>query len=256
MLGVSCVIPYFDGADTIGRAIDSAVSDPACTELIIVVDASPARLRLTGAHRDLRESGRLRVIELASNHGQGAARNIGAALAVGDLIVFLDQDDAHIDGYLTFAARFLDAHPEIIALEVGAEFWRDERIILDESDPRYAQSLNSVPWNIVIRRPAFWAVGGFPVSSEFRTPAAGEDIAFRMALRRSFTVARSEAKLVRHFIRPDSATDRYLRRTRVVAGRVEFLSSYEHESDGLLRTAIDIHTERVARGLDALRTAK
>jgi hypothetical protein len=141
-------------------------------------------------------------------------------------------------------------------IEVGAEFWRDGRNVLEEGDPRYAYSLASVPWNLVIRRPAFWAIGGFPISSEFRTEAAGEDIAFRMMLSRSFTVARTPKKLVRHFIRPNSATDRYLARTRVVKDKVEFLSSYANENNGVLSSALSAHLRRAELGFAALRKAK
>lgn len=85
---VSVIIPTFNRAQTIARAVDSvlAQSDPA-VELIVVDDGS------TDDTRALLEN-RVGVTLISqSNQGVSAARNAGIKAASGEWIAFLDSDD-------------------------------------------------------------------------------------------------------------------------------------------------------------------
>lgn len=253
MSHVSCIIPFYNGGDTIARAIDSAIGSPCCLEVIVVSDGSPEPLapNLTESHRDQVRAGKLRIIELASNHGQAAARNMGVSISLGAYLSFLDQDDMYLPGFHEASVAFLETRPQLAALEVGAEFVQDGRIVLDESDPRYPAAISSVPWNIVVRRNLFWACGGFPVGDEFRTKLAGEDIVFKQVLRNFFPVAVVGEKYIRHHIREGSATDRYLKRTRVVDGRIVFTEDAPNETDGSWDRAYNAHIHWAFKALSA-----
>lgn len=255
MSQVSCVIPYYNGGDTIARAVDSVIHSPLCLEVVVVVDASPQPLEphLTYGQRDLIAQGRLRVIQLASNHGQACARNMGASMSVGAYLSFMDQDDMYLPGFYEQSVPFLQANPALAALEVGAEYVQDGRIVLDDPDPRYGRAIHSVPWNVVVRRGAFWACGAFPVGPEFRTVIAGEDIVFKNALKQWFPVASATNKFIRHHIRPGSATDRYLSRTEVVNGQVVFKTLHENETDGTWDRAAQAHLQRAWAALQEQR---
>ena len=85
---VTVVIPYFDGAATIGRAVASlAAQSLRPAEIIIVDDASPAALP------ELQSEVPLRVLRHDRNRGIPSARNTGIRAATGEWIGFLDQDD-------------------------------------------------------------------------------------------------------------------------------------------------------------------
>ena len=198
MSHVSCIIPYYNGGDTIARAIDSVIHSPLCLEVMVIVDASPQPLEpfLTAGQRELVSAGKLRIIQLASNHGQACARNMAASMSVGAYLSFMDQDDMYLPGFYEQAVPFLEANPQLAALEVGAEYVQDGRIVLDDPDPRYQRAIHSVPWNVVVRRGAFWACGAFPVGPEFRTVIAGEDIVFKNALKNWFPVAVASNKFI------------------------------------------------------------
>lgn len=250
---VSCIIPYYNGGDTIARAIDSVIGSPHCLELIVVVDASPQPLEahLTTHQLEQLSAGKLRVVKLASNHGQACARNIGASISLGAYLSFLDQDDMYLPGFYENLIPYLETNPHLAAVEVGAEYCQDGTIVLDDPDPRYATALGSVPWNVLVRRNIFWACGAFPVGAEFRTELAGEDFAFKSALRRWFPVWIAANKFVRHHIREGSATDRYLKRTEVVGGVVVFKTMHASENDGSIGQAIDAHMQRAWKALQA-----
>lgn len=90
---VSVVIPTFNRAHCIGRAIAS-VADQSYPSLEIIVvddgstDGTVDRIRSTDCPRPLK------IIETPRNQGAAMARNLGIAAATGEFVAFLDSDDA------------------------------------------------------------------------------------------------------------------------------------------------------------------
>lgn len=89
---ISIVIPVYNGEKYIGQCIDSVLIQTYQNFEVIVVDdgsydETPTLLSLHAAKDE-----RIKVITV-DNGGQGRARNIGMAKAVGDYLFFLDADD-------------------------------------------------------------------------------------------------------------------------------------------------------------------
>lgn len=106
---ISVVMPAYNCAWCIDRAIDSVFAQTLTDyELIVVDDGS------TDATPELlaRRGSRLRVIRQA-NAGMSAARNAGIAAARGDFVAFIDSDDWWRPEKLAQQVALLDAHPEI-----------------------------------------------------------------------------------------------------------------------------------------------
>lgn len=90
---VSIVIPIFNRADTIGRAIESYLAQTyAPFEIVLVDDCSTDDLQF--ALQDIATDRRIRLVRHAYNQGVSAARNTGVQNVRGDLIAFLDSDDS------------------------------------------------------------------------------------------------------------------------------------------------------------------
>jgi len=89
---VSVVIPAFNRAHCIARALQSVVdqSYPAI-EIIVVDDRSTDGT--VGVVRSLHSARPVRVVRLARQHGAPGARNVGIRIARGAYIAFLDSDD-------------------------------------------------------------------------------------------------------------------------------------------------------------------
>jgi glycosyltransferase involved in cell wall biosynthesis len=88
---VSVVLPFFNGAAFVQRALNSVVQQSITPVEIIIVDdgsAVPADGVLT-----LPSDINCRIIRLETNQGAAAARNIGVKAAIGEWIAFLDVDD-------------------------------------------------------------------------------------------------------------------------------------------------------------------
>jgi glycosyltransferase involved in cell wall biosynthesis len=94
----SIVIPSFNRAALISRAIDSCLAQEFTDfEVLVVDDASTdGTLDVVGGYGDPR----IRVVRQGARRGVCPARNAGVAAAAGDWIVFLDSDDELAAGAL------------------------------------------------------------------------------------------------------------------------------------------------------------
>ena len=109
-LSVSTVIPAFNRAHLIRRALESALAQQAPGDELLVIDdgSTDDTARVVGAYGD-----RVRYIR-TENRGAGAARNRGIQEARGDLVAFLDSDDEWMPGKLELARRWLAARPDVL----------------------------------------------------------------------------------------------------------------------------------------------
>jgi glycosyltransferase involved in cell wall biosynthesis len=88
---LSVVIPAYNAAATVGEAIDSVLAQTyADFELVVVDDGSTDETAQIVAARD---DPRVRCVR-TENRGVAAARNHGIELTSGELVAFLDADDA------------------------------------------------------------------------------------------------------------------------------------------------------------------
>jgi glycosyltransferase involved in cell wall biosynthesis len=104
---VSVIIPVYNGASFIARAIDSVLGQSHhASEIIVVNDGStdntPEVLATYGE--------RIRVLSIA-NGGVSNARNLGMQASTGELIAFLDADDRWHPNKLQVQVAALRAYP-------------------------------------------------------------------------------------------------------------------------------------------------
>jgi glycosyltransferase involved in cell wall biosynthesis len=106
MVLVSAVIPTFDRAAMVSDAVRSVLSqEGADLELVVVDDGSTDDTPAVLAAFD---DSRLQVAR-TPNRGVSAARNMGASLARGRYVAFLDSDDVWLPGKLARQAAFMAA---------------------------------------------------------------------------------------------------------------------------------------------------
>jgi len=89
---ISIIIPTYNRADVLSRAVDSVLRQSVTDwELIIVDDGS--KDSTDDLVKKYLEDSRVRYIKHAKNSGQNAALNTGIASARGEYCAFLDSDD-------------------------------------------------------------------------------------------------------------------------------------------------------------------
>src|SRR4051794_14485488 len=95
-LSVSVVIPTYNRAHLVPRAVASALANVIAGDEVIVVDDGSTDGTET-ALAPYRE--RIRLVN-GRHAGAGGARNLGVREARGDLVAFLDSDDEWMPGKL------------------------------------------------------------------------------------------------------------------------------------------------------------
>jgi len=123
---ISIVLPVYNRADVIGRAVDSVLRQTfEQLELIVVDDSS--RDDTVKQLRSIDDS-RLKVIELSRNVGGNAARNCGIREAKAPLLTFLDSDDEFLPGRLDDSIRYFASQPNIdLLIDACIKRWPGER---------------------------------------------------------------------------------------------------------------------------------
>lgn len=116
---ISVIIPTFNRADKVVRAI-SSVLDQTFTdfEIIVVDDGSTDGTKGAVARFD----DRITYIEHSLNLGVSAARNTGIRKSTGEFIAFLDSDDWWLPEKLQVQMGFFDSHTQAVALQTE-EIW-------------------------------------------------------------------------------------------------------------------------------------
>lgn len=166
---VSVIIPTYNRAHLLGRAIHSVLAQSlADFELIVVDDASEDRTNaVVEGYRDHR----IRYLRHTENRGASAARNTGINAAQGEYICLLDSDDEWLETKLEEQMAMFEAVPTRVGV-IYAGF----SLIWSETGEVVSRRLPSARGNVfprllegnilgsptpMIRRRAFNEVGGF-----------------------------------------------------------------------------------------------
>lgn len=164
---VSVVVPVYNGARHLGRAIASIEAQrwPGSLQVVVVDDGSsddtPAVIAALGD----------RVVPVRRpNGGPAAARNTGLALATGEFVAFLDADDEWPAGKLEHQVAVLEADSALDVVLGRVSYVPETGGILPDigfEDPEQRSIANVHLGCGVYRRRVFERVGGFDESLRF-----------------------------------------------------------------------------------------
>ena len=101
------VIPTFNRADLLRRAVSSAQSAGSDVEVLVVDNAST-----DGTDEVCRTIPGIRYLRLPTNQGPSGARNAGIAATTTEFVSFLDDDDVLLPGSIDRQVAALRASPE------------------------------------------------------------------------------------------------------------------------------------------------
>jgi Glycosyltransferases involved in cell wall biogenesis len=198
---IAVVIPAYNAAVSLPRALDSVLAQTHAAHQIIVVDDGS-----TDATADIMQpylaNPRVRY-QRQTNAGPSAARNAGVALASADWVAFLDADDWYYPTRLARHAQMIAADPTLDFL-VGNFDYRDSQggfmhtsmsacafgrellmqageqgdsVIADAALGRFMAEQFSDTRMLTLPRKAFLELGGFPLDLKIC-----EDVVFMLRL--------------------------------------------------------------------------
>lgn len=207
-ISLTVVIPLYNKANTIYRAVNSVYKQLAPGDSLIIVDDGST----DGGVDKLSEFmlGSLQIIR-QKNCGVSVARNVGFKAAKTEHVSFLDADDFWLPGALDEFRKLVTLFPDSIMYCLGhkrispqhdfggrlvSSVLTDSEVVTQSGTGfinSYAreQLINSS--SVCVKKKELEAIGGFPVNV-----LSGEDIYvwLRLALRGSVTVQRAELVVV------------------------------------------------------------
>jgi succinoglycan biosynthesis protein ExoU len=139
---VDVVIAAWNRADTIERAMLSALAEPEVSMLIVVDDCSSDDTAAAARSIAAKYNKRVTITRLSVNRGPAAARNVGLELARAPWIAVLDGDDYFLPG----RASYLLAHAD------SFDFVADNLVQVKEDEEQAHQSnlleASGGPWKL------------------------------------------------------------------------------------------------------------
>ncbi|WP_217476130.1 glycosyltransferase family 2 protein [Stutzerimonas stutzeri] len=109
---ITVVIPAYNYAKTLPRAVESVIAQLSeHSELLVIDDGSTDETPAVLAELQARHSARFRMIR-KPNGGLSSVRNLGIAEAKGAYLVFLDADDELAPDALRLLSEHLEHHPQ------------------------------------------------------------------------------------------------------------------------------------------------
>ncbi len=106
---ISVVIPAYNSAEHVGRAVDSVLGQSLAVDEIIVVDdgSTDSTADVVAGFGD-----KVKYIR-QDNAGAGAARNAGIEAATSEWIAFLDSDDEWLSEKIQLQTEIIERNPDI-----------------------------------------------------------------------------------------------------------------------------------------------
>jgi glycosyltransferase involved in cell wall biosynthesis len=158
-LPISVIVPAYNAAATLGRALDSIYAQTCLpTEIILVDDASPDNTwDVIQAFCVQHGDPPIKTVRLRRNGGPAAARNAGWEIASQDFLAFLDADDAWHPRKLELQYGWLADHPQVALCGHRCVVKSDNTLIPDLP-----------PGNFPVR---FHGVAAFVIANRLSTPS-------------------------------------------------------------------------------------
>jgi len=182
--GVSVVIPAFNAAAFLPKAIESALDQSLPPAEVIVVDDGST----DGTAAVMASFGSRICCAHQPNRGVSAARNAGLAMAGGTYVAFLDADDYFLPRKLAAQTEILQSRPKLSFVSSGWRLVDEQGRTLRDVEPWHeAPRLDLLTWlqwkpvfpgALLFRRQSLAQAGGFDPALKH---AEDVDLVLRMA---------------------------------------------------------------------------
>ncbi len=188
-LTLDVVIPCYNDEETLVKAVESALVQREVRHVFIVDDASTDQSADLMLQLAAQYPNQVRLLSMPQNGGAARARNWGAMQSDADIIAFLDADDEYDIGALSAAYMIFQqyAYVSLVRLKLSPINLPAHYQTHPNFNKVWQTLAMTVGGNMIFRRTAFMAAGGFPQHDLFRR-LGGEDGALGIAFTRCTVV--------------------------------------------------------------------
>lgn len=149
MMRISVIIPVYNAATFLQKAVESALQFEEVREILLIEDCSTDN-SLEICHHLVQEDPRIQLFQHSDkgNHGAGASRNLGLEKSTQDFVAFLDADDYYLPNRFEAEKKlFKNEKIEGIFGAIGTEF------LSEKGKKEFQQKFKNVELTTV-KRPA------------------------------------------------------------------------------------------------------
>jgi glycosyltransferase involved in cell wall biosynthesis len=230
----SVVIPTCDRPEYLREAVESVLAQSVSAHEILVIDNGQEAVD----PNQLPNSSKLRVIRALPRFGVSQARNLGAILASGDFIAFLDDDDCWDKGYLKAVCMALEETSAEIVLgrlrdgKTGEPVKGKQADFTDRDDliwQIFIRNPGAVGSNTTIKRTRFTASAGY---DPWLTTGQDKALVLDLLLQGVYAVRASSAWVE---FRNDGVGARQTEIPKRIQGKKRFLRKYWSQMNGYQR---------------------
>lgn len=162
---VSVIVPVYNRVKLLAFCLESLVAqDYSNYEIIVVDDASQ------DGSVEVAKKFPIKLVQLETNMGSAHARNIGAHIASGEYLAFIDSDCCATHDWISKMVRYLEQHSGCVGVNGTykedlsntfiSEFAFRINRFKETQSPKYINTCNTS--SFMCRREDFIRVGGFP----------------------------------------------------------------------------------------------
>ena len=168
---ISVLMPVYNAARYLAQAMESILAQTFRDFECIVVDDGSSDRSLRVLQRFAQKDGRVKIIS-RPNTGIVGALNDGLAVATGEYIARMDADDIAYSDRLEIQLRYIESHPEIVAIGSGVRMVDPNGAPLKDfhgsNDPQIlrnaliaAKDIGIIHPTLMVRRSVLEAFGGY-----------------------------------------------------------------------------------------------
>lgn len=143
---VSVVLPVYNGSEFLSDAINSVLNQSYSNFELIILDDGSKDSTLAIAENYQRTDSRIRIIT-RENRGLSKSLNESIEAANGEWIARMDHDDICMPNRLSAQMKFIEQHPEVVALGTAAIFMDANGNSICQYSPKaeHEQIISSLP---------------------------------------------------------------------------------------------------------------
>ena len=160
---ISVIIPFYNGAITLNRAVESIKSQIFKDWELILVDDGSTDDSATLAQEYLNDS-RIRYL-FQFNQGVSAARNYGVRNSIGGWLLFLDSDDYLEKDSLKIVNDKIQNAQECAYILFGMRRIKKDSILIQK--PEDGKYFSKLAGTFVVRKSVFEEVGSYDIRLKF-----------------------------------------------------------------------------------------
>lgn len=227
---VSVIIPFYNGVEWLGEAVQSVLDQTYKNiEIIVVNDGSPEDIT-----NFLDKYGDKIIYRHQENKGSAAARNLGLSLATGDYIAYEDADDIWLPTKLEKQIAFMEEKGHVWS-HTGFYYWWPKTGETKRISNKYAYddirkqqyfSVKMVMPSVVVHRSTLTDHPEIRFPVEYRK---AQDIKYYEMLMKYYKVALIQEPLVKIRMRGDNSNSQVL--VRFAFGAKAYQEYKNHRED-------------------------